>query len=418
MSLSLRPKRPVSVPSLAELCQDTVLDFLERSEYHPRLINEVAKRLTLLEHLLEPILKALVSRNAVTDVAFLAFLSPGRHSLDIPGLSGIRNSTLKLIGYNCSGLVTLDASNCSQMSNSIVRCVLQGCAALKVLCLDGCPKISDAAFDPHHSPFERLKAAESLQTISLKRCGQITGAFAAILQKFYRSLICMDLSQCKHIVSHSVHELLTHSSLQQLYLSFVECIGDESFPLLNCELAGSPFPPLSLQSSSPITSLSLGQSRITDQSLLYLANRMQHLSILRLQWCGGITDLGIQTIVTQCSRMKVLDLQSCSITDESLICISMFCSALEELDISWCVSVTDTGIKALGAANSFGKLFDFTTLNVTWCSLISDESIVDLTYLKSFKLFESSSYVMSDECRQKLEQSGVDVRTEIVPSLS
>lgn len=399
------------IPSLKAICQKEVLHFVEESGYNARLINDIARRLTLLEHLLEPLLAALVRRNAVTDVALLAFLNPSRQALDISGLSGIRNSTLKLIGYNCSNLITFDASNCNQMSNSIVRSVLQGCALLETMCLNGCPRISDAAFDPMHCPFDLLKAADTLQTISLKGCRQITGSFAVVLQKVYHSLTSINLSQCKHIVPSCVNDLVMHGTIENLDLSFVECIGDEAFPLH--DVSNSAIMSAMASRYLPIHELSLCQSRITDASLEYLSKTLRHITALKLQWCGGITDAGIELLVENCKGIKLLDLQSCNITDRSMIAISTGCGALEELDVSWCVGVTNTGIDALTGPTSVGKLDHFKVLKTTWCSQITDESVVRLTVLPALRVFESFSYSISAECRQKLEQGGVEVRTAI-----
>ena len=119
---------------------------------------------------------------------------------------------------------------------------------------------------------------------------------------------------------------------------------------------------------------------------------------------------------SQCHRLKGLDVQSCNITDESMLSISTMCKALEVLDISWCVGVTDVGITALSAGADFEKLPYFATLKATWCPNISDQSLIELTSLNSFKLFESSGYLMASECRLKLEQSGIEIRTDIVSS--
>lgn len=388
------------VPSLLQLCQYSVLNAVEESGYNARFINDIAKRLTLLDHLLEPLLAALVKRNTVTDVAFLTFLNPRRYALEISGLRGVRSSTLKLIGYNCSRLVVFNASHCSQMSNSIVRSVLQGCEVLEQIRLDGCPRISDAAFDPLHCPFDRLKAADSLKFIGLKGCQQITGSFSAVLTKVFRSLETVDLSQCKHIVSSAVSDLLTHGTLQNIDLSFVGSVGDEAF---------------SEQSSKylALRSLNLSQNRITDVSLLSLANSVCNLSCLRLQWCGGISDSGVMALAEGCRFITVLDLQSCNITDASLVAISSSCNSLVELDVSWCVRITDTGIRALSDGKNNMPLF--MVLKATWCAGISDDSIVELCHLDAFKCFESFGYSMSAECRQKLEQGGVTVITEMNP---
>ena len=66
--------------------------------------------------------------------------------------------------------VELNASGCALMSNSIVRSVLCGCRCLDILVLDHCQRVTDAAFNPHESPFEAFAAAGQLKTLSLRVC--------------------------------------------------------------------------------------------------------------------------------------------------------------------------------------------------------------------------------------------------------
>jgi hypothetical protein len=54
------------------------------------------------------------------------------------------------------------------MSNSIVRSVLRGCHCLDRLVLDNCRRVTDAAFNPHDSPFEPFAAAGQLKTLSVR----------------------------------------------------------------------------------------------------------------------------------------------------------------------------------------------------------------------------------------------------------
>ena len=117
-----------------------------------------------------------------------------------------------------------------------------------------------------------------------------------------------------------------------------------------------------------------------------------------------------------CDSLKFLNLQSCNISDVSLAAVSDSCTHLEDLDISWCSRVTDAGVLSLATANTQGKLLRFRSLKASWCPEVTDESIVELPNLMSFQMFESSSYSMSSYCRQKLEQSGIEVKTELLPS--
>lgn len=91
----------------------------------------------------------------------------------------------------------LDLSNCAQVTNSVVRAVLQGCSSLQTLRLDGCRHITDAAFQPDHSPFYPLRACTSLQVVSFARCSQLTKSLVVFLIKACRSLTDINFSRCK-----------------------------------------------------------------------------------------------------------------------------------------------------------------------------------------------------------------------------
>jgi len=91
-------------PSLQHLCQDAILTFVEKNKYHPRLINDLCRRVP--HPLLERVFATLLARNAITDVALLAFLVPDRTQLNMSKAIQIRNCTFKQIPMNCPHLVS------------------------------------------------------------------------------------------------------------------------------------------------------------------------------------------------------------------------------------------------------------------------------------------------------------------------
>ncbi len=93
----------MSAPSLRNLCEDVLIAFLERNHYHPKLINDLCKKVP--HPLLERIFETLLQRNAITDVALLAFLIPDRTQLNLKRSVQIRNATLRQISFNCPNLV-------------------------------------------------------------------------------------------------------------------------------------------------------------------------------------------------------------------------------------------------------------------------------------------------------------------------
>ncbi len=92
------------IPSLTSICQSKIMELLEQSEFHGRLVNDLCRYVPDL--LLEPIFRVLLEKGVVTDTALLAYLVPNRLSLKINQARSIRNSTFRQIGLNCPHLVS------------------------------------------------------------------------------------------------------------------------------------------------------------------------------------------------------------------------------------------------------------------------------------------------------------------------
>ena len=72
---------------------------------------------------------------------------------------------------------------------------------------------------------------------------------------------------------------------------------------------------------SSLQVLHLAKSRITDKSLLKMSF-LADLIEIHLQWCSGISDIGIAALVSGCVKLEIIDLKSCSITDVSISSIA------------------------------------------------------------------------------------------------
>lgn len=370
-----------TVPSLTSICQAKVFQVLEETNFNTKLINEICKYVP--NDLLDPIFEMLLERRAVTDVALVAFLVPSRYSLKINQALNIRNSVFKQIGVNCPFLIKLDLSDCSQVSNSVVRAVFQGCRMLEEVTLDRCFRITDAAFDINQSPFQMLVGCLSIKSLSLQGCPQITGDIIGTLNKNCRSLVNLNLSQCKNVRSPQLQHIFQHNALESLNLAFIEDLSDETFRLLpgitnscaSIEDAGG----------SPLQSLNLCKSKITDASIFKMAYLIA-LTEIHLQWCNGITDTGITALVRNCPKLSLIDLMSCSITDESLTSIAELCSELKQLDLSWCLGFTIRGLQQL--ARRWGRAHQLEKLSLVWCQQVDDAGMEELSYIQSLQTID------------------------------
>lgn len=97
------------IPSLTTICQGKIMELLEQSEFHGRLVNDLCRYVP--DYLLEPIFRVLLEKGVVTDTALLAYLVPNRLSLKINQARSIRNSTFRQIGMNCPNLVSVQSAS-------------------------------------------------------------------------------------------------------------------------------------------------------------------------------------------------------------------------------------------------------------------------------------------------------------------
>lgn len=338
--------KQAKIPDLKTLCQLKIIKIIEKNNFHPRLINDFLKAIP--DHsLVEPVLERLIEKKCVTDSALIAFLVPSRTQLIMTGVTGIRNSILRQIGYNCPNLIILNLSDCVSVSNSVVRTILQGCGKLQQLFLDRCTRISDAAFDIHQSPFHTLVGCLSLEAISLRGCSQVTGSLVTTLNNFCNNLKYLNLSQCKSTQSCMLKYIFEHGKLRSLNLSYID-LNNDTFSLLGA-IPNELLPSAQYISYSKLLKLDLSKSKLTDDSLRNIAHKLKELEEIRLQWCTNITDQGIIALVEACTFLKFIDLKSCLIGDAGMIAIAKHSKQLRTLDISWCTDITDYGIQQFSA---------------------------------------------------------------------
>ncbi len=92
--------------TLVRLCQDKIFEVLRDNRFSGRLIKQLSKACP--DHLMEPIFDLLLEQNIkITDVILVSYFTPNRTSIKINHAIHIRNSLFKLIGMNCTQLVSL-----------------------------------------------------------------------------------------------------------------------------------------------------------------------------------------------------------------------------------------------------------------------------------------------------------------------
>ncbi|XP_015126503.1 F-box/LRR-repeat protein 14 [Diachasma alloeum] len=189
-----------------------------------------------------------------------------------------------------------------------------------------------------------VKGITNLESLNLSGCYNITdtGLTSAICTE-YSSLTELNLSLCKQVTDNSLGRIAQ-------YLKNLESL----------ELGGC--------------------CNITNTGLLLIAWGLKKLKRLDLRSCWHISDAGIGHLAGMSREtaagnlaLEHLGLQDCQrVSDEALRHISVGLTCLKSTNLSFCVSITDAGLKHLAKMSSLREV------NLRSCDNISD---VGMAYL-------------------------------------
>ncbi|MFA5075250.1 MAG: hypothetical protein WC436_04060 [Candidatus Babeliales bacterium] len=148
------------------------------------------------------------------------------------------------------------------------------------------------------------------------------------------------------------HSHLTGASLEALTQD--GCHGLINLNLASCGLL-TDLGMQSLRSNCPeITNLNLWECYgITDLGIQALTQGCHQLVNLNLSFCQKITDLSLEKLASGCPKLQNLKLQNCiQITFEGLITLILGCRELTKLDLSGCNQLNDEELRILEQMSS------------------------------------------------------------------
>lgn len=241
---------------------------------------------------------------------------------------------------------------------------------------------------------EVIHGMPNIESLNLSGCYNINDN--ALSHAFFAdipTLTKLDLSVCKQMTDNSLGKIVTHlKNLEYLELG--------------------------------------GCSNITNAGLLLVAWGLKNLKSLNLRSCWYISDQGIAYIAGMHKEsaegnlmLEYLGLQDCQkLTDDSLKHISQGLPNLQRINLSFCISISDSGLKYLAKMNSLRELnlracdnisdigigylaeggSRVSTLDVSFCVKLSDQALMHLSQgLFNLRALSMSACQISDEgvCR-------------------
>nr|SVE94211.1 EOG090X05GA [Simocephalus serrulatus] len=239
----------------------------------------------------------------------------------------------------------------------------------------------------------------------------------------------LDLSGCFNVTDIGIAHALTADlpTLKRLNLSLCKQITDSSLSRLS-------------QHCRQLQELDLGGCcNVTNAGLLLIAWGLKSLKSLNLRSCWHVSDLGIASLAGLGSdaegnlALEHLGLQDCQkLTDDALMHVSLGLKKLKSINLSFCLSISDSGLKYLAKMPSLCELnlrscdnisdvgmaylaeggSRITSLDVSFCDRIDDQAVVHvaqgLVHLKQLSL---SACHVSDEGLIRVALSLLDLQT-------
>ncbi|XP_043839988.1 leucine-rich repeat-containing protein 29 [Dromiciops gliroides] len=180
-----------------------------------------------------------------------------------------------------------------------------------------------------------------LQELTLRGCRDISVEAVATLCRQQRGLTSLDLSGCSELADGA---LLAVSrglrGLRHLRMEKLQRLTDAGFSALHG---------LQELRSLDIAECCLVSGRELAKALEFPKGPPPHFTSLRLAYCSLLKDASVMSLAQGLgSSLKVLDLSSCvSLTNSSLLAISANLPQLTVLRLAWCKEITDSGLLGL-----------------------------------------------------------------------
>lgn len=244
-----------------------------------------------------------------------------------------------------------------------LRDVVQGIPNLESLNLSGCFNVNDIALD--HAFFTEMR---TLTKLDLSLCKQVTDCSLGRIAEHLKNLQVLMLGGCCNITNTGL--LLIAWGLKNLKrLDLRSCwhISDQGIGHLagqNRETADGTLrlEYLGLQDCQ----------RLSDDALKHISAGLTELQSINLSFCINISDSGLKYL-SKMSNLRELNLRACdNISDMGLAYLAEGGSRVSSLDVSFCDKVGDQALVHLSQG-----LFNLRSLSMSACQ-ISDEGVCRL----------------------------------------
>lgn len=259
-----------------------------------------------------------------------------------------------------------------------LRELVNGIPSLESLNLSGCYNLSDLALDGAFN-----KELPSLKVLNLSLCKDVSDGSLGRIATHCKNLRSLNLGGCAKITDQGLMYVSWGlKKIEQLNLRSCRLVSDHGIGHLAGQDANGNY------TSPPSTIKYFGLQdcqKLSDDSLKHISVGMPELNRINLSFCVSVTDTGLKSLA-RLSHLEDLNLRSCdNVSDIGLGFLSEdspASSRLRLLDVSFCSNVSDAGMRHVSAGMSGLK-----SLSMTTCA-ISDAGLERLANGKAGALLE------------------------------
>lgn len=239
---------------------------------------------------------------------------------------------------------------------------------------------------------------KNLESLDIGGCGNITNASLEAVVRSLRRLRRLNLRSCRNITDTGIAVLCGQDPDEHEPSGFAEFAGDHEKSVARLpEMGATSLEYLGLQDCQ----------KLTDDALKYISAGLKNLKSINLSFCGSITEFGLKHLSTM-TELRELNLRSSDVvTDQGLRYLSEGCLQLHVLDVSFCDKIGDAGLTFVAQG-----LPAITSLSLNSCA-ITDASLVkiaqSLTDLKTLnigqcnRLTDTAVIAIADHCQNLTE---------------
>ena len=277
-----------------------------------------------------------------------------------------------------------------------IETLVEGVPLISSLSLTGCVNVLDSTL-----MFALFDEKPSLIKLNLSLCKQITDVSLSRIAQNLKNLEVLELGGCSNITNIGVLTLsIGLTKLKMLNLRSCCLISDQGLAFVSgqCdEKCGNlELEHLVLQDCQ----------KVSDKSLYYISQGLMNLVTINLSFCLNLTDLGIKYLSTMINLCE-LNLRSCDhISDAGLRYLSQGKAQLSVLDVSFCDKVGDEGLISLSHGLTSLKSLSFNACSISdkgIDSLVSSLHHLRILNIGQCVMISDKSLLMISKCLLNLE---------------